>query len=626
MSFNTRACSLVLLLLSSFCLNAGPVAAADAPHNLILFIPDGLRSGIVDAQTAPTFNRLREEGVYFANSHSLFPTFTTANASAFATGHQLGDTGDFSNYIYSGFAVQASGGTVTPFLETDPVLKEVNAHFDGNYLNEEAIVAAAHRSMSTALVGKLGPAAIFHLQAMNDGDAQRTLIIDDSTGSKDGVALPPLWLDAIAKAGLKPEAPGRGDNGKAGTNKTPGTWIPNLAQQQYFLEMTVKVILPQFKASQRPFVLVYWSRDPDGSQHNHGDSLGALSPGINGPTSLAAIRSADTALASIEQALKSLGLSESTNIVVAADHGFSTISKASATSPAARTNTAPDVNAGELPVGFLALDLATALKKSDKSLKLFDPDDGHAEVAPGAHPKRGNGVIGKSPTAPRVVVAANGGSDLVYIPDSVPRREARALARKIVSALVEQDYVSGVFVNTDRFGALPGALALKDIGLVGKAATPTPALVVNFASKVIEGCKRAVPLCTAVVADTTLQQGQGMHGSFSRSDTFNFMAARGPDFRKSFANPLPASNADVGATVAKLLGLNITPKGQLVGRVLNEALAATPDAESANVTKETLQSKPTATGLKTILERQRVGEHVYYTTAGFSGRTAGLEH
>jgi len=29
-------------------------------------------------------------------------------------------------------------------------------------------------------------------------------------------------------------------------------------------------------------VLVFWSRDPDGTQHNQGDSLNQLVPGING--------------------------------------------------------------------------------------------------------------------------------------------------------------------------------------------------------------------------------------------------------------------------------------------------------------------------------------------------------
>ena len=91
---------------------AAPVAAA--PHNLILFVPDGLRSRIIDATVAPTMARLRAEGVDFRNSHSLYPTFTTTNASAFATGHGIGDTGDFSNAMYTGVPIQ---GTVTPSSE-----------------------------------------------------------------------------------------------------------------------------------------------------------------------------------------------------------------------------------------------------------------------------------------------------------------------------------------------------------------------------------------------------------------------------------------------------------------------------------------------------------------------------
>ena len=50
---------------------------------------------------------VRDKGVNFKNSHSLFPTFTTANASGLATGHYLGDTGDFSNTIYTGYPVAA---------------------------------------------------------------------------------------------------------------------------------------------------------------------------------------------------------------------------------------------------------------------------------------------------------------------------------------------------------------------------------------------------------------------------------------------------------------------------------------------------------------------------------------
>ena len=38
-------------------------------------------------------------------------------------------------------------------------------------------------------------------------------------------------------------------------------------------------------------------------------------------------------------------------------------------------------------------------------------------MAEGAHPRAGDGLIGGDKDHPKVVVAANGGSDLIYIPD-----------------------------------------------------------------------------------------------------------------------------------------------------------------------------------------------------------------
>ena len=135
---------------------------------------------------------------------------------------------------------------------------------------------------------------------------------------------------------------------------------------------------------------------------------------------MAAIRNADANLASIEKALSDLGLIETTDILVTSDHGFSTISKASRTSPAA-AQTYRDTKPGELPPGFLALDLATGL-----GLPLFDPDADERRLDLGQHPSRANGLIGTDPRKPDVVVAANGGSDLVYIPGKDP-----ALAQRV---------------------------------------------------------------------------------------------------------------------------------------------------------------------------------------------------
>src|SRR3984893_7343271 len=405
--------SLVLLAAGLTFLSGGAALAQNAtPHNLILFVPDGLRALKVTPETAPAMAEGRDKGVNFNNPHSMFPTFTMANGSAMAAGHDLVDTGTFSNTIYTGYSSVPAGDTVVPFIENDAVLGDIDEHFGGDYLDEETILKMARaKGFSTAAIGKVGPTLLFDHTDRADRPGLHSIVIDDSTGGKTGVPLSDEMKAALTKADLPLAAPSRGDNGKAGDAKTPGTVVPNTAQQAYFADVASKIVLPMFKERAKPFVLAFWSRAPDGSQHNTGDSLNTVTPGINGPTSLAGIKNADNNLAQLRKALDDLGLAATTNIVIAADHGFSTISKESKTSPAAKASYA-DTPKDFLPMGFLAIDLAKAL-----DLPLFDPKDKNARVAGDAHTKAGNWLVGSEPSATDLVVATNGGSDLIYLPN-----------------------------------------------------------------------------------------------------------------------------------------------------------------------------------------------------------------
>jgi hypothetical protein len=601
----------VLLSAGLTLLSTGLASAQNnTPRNLILFIPDGLRALKVSPETAPAMAEVRDKGVNFKNPHSMFPTFTMANSSAMSTGHYLGDTGTFSNTIYTGYSSVPAGDTVVPFLENDAVLGDVDEHFKGDYLNEETILKMARdKGFSTAAIGKVGPTYLFDHTDHPDKAGLHSIVIDDSTGGKAGVPLSEEMKAALTKAGLPLTTPSRGDNGKAGDAKTPGTTVANVAQQAYFADVASKVVLPMFKDRKKPFVLVFWSRDPDGSQHNQGDSLNTLTPGINGPTTMASIKNVDNNLAQLRKALDELGLSASTNIMIAADHGFSTISKESKTSPSAkvRYDDTPD---GFLPMGFVALDLAKAL-----DLPLFDPNDKNAAITGNTHPKAGNGVLGKDPAKPELVVATNGGSDLIYLPT-----RDKKLADKVVRALLDQDYVSGLFVD-DSLGRFPGTLQMSTINLRGKAVTPSPAIVINFRSWASD-CGEAPTNCSVQVADTVLRQGQGMHGSFSRGDTMNFMAAIGPDFKGGYVDELPVSNADIGMTAAQLMGLHGSNNGGLIGRVMSEAL---PNGIVPKSAEGKLTSKLSANGLQTIVKFQRLNGQRYFDAAGFPGRTLGLD-
>jgi hypothetical protein len=634
------------------CVFAISTVAADASgpagnnrRNVIIFVADGLRSGSVNALDAPTIFGLRQKGVEFANSHAVFPTFTMPNGSAIATGHYLGDTGTFSNYIYSGYPIFNSGnfgsvaGTVTPFIEDDQILADLDDHYEGNYVNEESLLAAARNAgYATAAVGKLGPVAMQDVSQLSPVKQRfpvpQTIIIDDRTGQASGAPLPATIIGALTAAGLPTTAVARDQ--PAGTNTTAGTLNANLGQQQYFADALTKAILPTFVQQGQPFVLVYWSRDPDGTQHNGGDSLNSLTPGINGPTSRAAVKNADSNLAQILAYIDSdPKLASNTDIFVTSDHGFATISKheidgtgkaftgSYAAQFAYKDSTGrQEVNAGFLPPGFLAIDLAHAL-----GMPLFDPDTQikdiigqrlYARVDPTVpqqsttirqRPNSGNGVIGGSGrildvTDAKVIVAANGGSDLIYVPDHNKQR-----VQQIVAFLGKQDYVGTILVENS-YGKIPGALPFSSINLIGASKMPKPAIAVSFKTFYLT----PGDLQTAVqIADSTLQEGQGMHGSFGRDNTFNTMGAIGPDFKGSFVDRFPVGNADIAVTMAHILGLRLPSKGKLTGRVLNEALKN--GADKILFQTKRIASEPSVAGKSTILLYQQVGHQLYFDEA-----------
>ena len=651
------ACSWIVAAASQL-----PGQNTTAPRNVIIFVADGLRAGSVNAQTTPTMLSIRNNGVYFSNSHGLFPTFTTANASAIATGHQLGDTGDFSNTIASGFPVYNTGnfgflpGTHTPFIENNQILADLDDHFYGNFLNETSLMALARRNgYNTASVGKVGPVTIQDVSQIapvaKTIPTPNTVFIDDATGAAAGVPLSSQIQSALNAVSLSLTAPNRTNgcastaqcsNGFSGNNASPGTTSANLVQQQYFADTLTKAILPTFVQSSKPFYVLYWSRDPDGTQHNQGDSLNSLTPGINGPTSVASVKNADDNLAQIIAYVQSNpALANNTDIFLTADHGFSTISKHeidasghSFVSDYASTITYKDatgrqeVNTGFLPVGFLAIDIA-----HEFGLPLFDPDTvittngvrSYAPVDPTItqatattlqHPASGDGLIGGTggilnTTDARIVVAANGGSDLIY----VPSHDAQTV-RRIVAFLARQSYVGGIFVDDIYSSDVPGALPLSSIGLVGSSVTPRPDISVNFKTFLLDSANLQSDV---EIADTGLQEGQGMHGTLSRADTFNNMAAMGPDFKIGYVDPVPMSNADIVPTLAAIMHIDLPFVGNLKGRILREALRGNTDVPVFTSDKHYSGG---SNGLSTVLLYQTVGDERYYDEACLVSTTA----
>jgi len=670
---------------------AGPAGAAAAGpvNNVIIFVADGLRHGAVDTGVMPTFAEVRTKGVNFVNSHSLMPTVTTVNASAIATGHLVGDTGNFSNNIFTGRPSTASDNySVVANAESNQVLHDLVEQFSGNYLGEESLLAAARRAgYNTAAIGKLGPVMIQDVTQNNGGLAPeqlQTVVIDDGTGTPGALALLKPIRDRIVTdpymlaTYFENQAP-TGDPRTAarGANNNAGTRVANVAQQKYLMDAVTHAVLPAFtdpKGNHKPFVMVYWSRDPDGTQHNEGDSENKLVPGINGPTVKLAFENADNNLRDLLAYLKATPdpnragkmLSDTTNIFITSDHGFGTANRKFMNAGLATIDCFAsrqvyrDVAEGDLPQGFLAIELA-----HDLELPLFDA----AAITPSSTPQAqivatlgpaiyrqlrvastdtlyaehptdasamigGTGLYDREGYTSEIVVSASGGADLIYL---LPHRDREglpapvergtALARKIVGLLATKPFISGNFVDAERYGEIPGALALSDIGLRGSSRTPTPAIAVSFRNFSTDPENPFMTGCEIV--DAGYATGRGMHGSFGRHDTYNCMMAMGPDFKSGLADNDPVSNADIAMTLARVLKLDLlaNARGTHHGRVITEALASGGAPKGTN--RLTKTSTPAANGVSTVLLYQTYTDeagmvHQYFDAAGFPGAAVGI--
>ncbi|HEU5401637.1 MAG TPA: alkaline phosphatase family protein, partial [Terriglobales bacterium] len=365
-------------------------------------------------------------------------------------------------------------------------------------------------------------------------------------------------------------------------------------------------------------------------------SFQQLVPGINGPTSKAAVENADRSLGQLLAWLdKHPDVKANTDVFVTSDHGFATVSRreidrtAKATSAESAqhlyygANGKLDTTKTHLPSGFLAIDLAWALQTN-----LWDPDspapagsrtpyqqvhlatdETSKPVERWEHPKHGSGLLGQAVykadgSDAMAIVVANSGSDLIYVPDN-----NADTVQHIVKALMKFDYVGGAFVD-DRYGKLPGTLPLSAVDLVGSALTPHPAVVVAFKSfylnpgDLMQGIQ---------ISDSSLQEGQGNHGGFGRECTWNNMAAIGPDFKKHSVDKAPVGNADITPTLARILGITIPSNGKLGGRVIEEALAGDKDAIAPPL--KWVSSDPAENSLRTVLFLEEYGGQRYFHSA-----------
>jgi arylsulfatase A-like enzyme len=563
-----------------------PTATAD--RSVIILVWDGLRPDAIDPADTPNLARLRETGADFTDNHSTYPTFTMTNSASFATGAFPEATGYYGNVLWQpGATGKDSAGKPVDFHQ--PVFSEDYAILDGLkdstgelFLVDTLFAAAQRAGMPTLAVGKTGAA---YLQDTRRGG----MVIDEKTVlplslakelQASGIALPATAPNAYAPGELVLTAgngnpidfkPPRRLKDGVSADPTDASGSSYKAGTAHLVNAYVDYVLPR----KRPRLSLVWLRDPDTTQHVYG---------IGTSNWHDALRANDAFLGRILAKLEELGMKDATDLIVVSDHGHSNVSGPVSLFPlrAVRDGEVADIDAHGHSVSGLVR-LADLLRRG--GFTAFDGlgctylpvamgirRDG-ALVYPASNDPDGS-VCGKEGQtyqlppfkvpaqlpARALVVAVNGGSDYIYVPDHDPE-----LVRTTVAFLQGRGEVGAVFVD-DRYGGIPGTLPLSAIHAKDSSGR-NPDIILGYdydENAVIEGV-RGTEMAGVLLGNSY----RGMHGTFGPRDVHNTLIAVGPDFRPGFKDALPTGNVDVAPTVARILGVSL-PRAQ--GRPLLEAM------------------------------------------------------
>lgn len=274
---------------------SGPAAHAAEPAKRavlrLVVVLDGLRPDSITAEDTPTLYRLRTEGVWFENSHAVFPTVTRVNAASLGTGTYPARHGIMGNSIYV-----PAVDPLKAFSNDDAVkLLRLDEVTGGQMTSATGIANLLERGGRKMVVVSSGSTGSAILLAPGAARGSGTVINGDfSPGTT--VAYPAAVSEAVKQRfGVAPSKGGATDRYDASVD-----WSMNVLREY---------VLPELK----PAVVFTWMTEPDHIQHGLGAGAAA---------SREAIRNDDRNLGLLLAKLEALGLRDQTDIIVVSDHGF----------------------------------------------------------------------------------------------------------------------------------------------------------------------------------------------------------------------------------------------------------------------------------------------------------------
>jgi predicted AlkP superfamily pyrophosphatase or phosphodiesterase len=255
------------------------LCGADKPLTIVLVI-DGLRPDSITADGMPNLAKLKQEGTWAENSHSVFPTVTRVNSTTIGTGttpavhgivsntmyvpgvsEKVFDTADYENLLK---LAEISGGRTVPVQTL------------GEALQKAGIPFVAMGSGSTGAAFLLNPMATKGIGVLINGSLD---------GGKRAAYPDKVDQEIRKRFGIQ----------KADVGTPSVLWAEKVLREYVLAEL-------------KPKVIIDWVHEPDSTQHRYG-------PGS--PEALAVLKMVDG-----EIGLLVAKLAGKANIIVTADHGF----------------------------------------------------------------------------------------------------------------------------------------------------------------------------------------------------------------------------------------------------------------------------------------------------------------
>src|SRR3954462_3665027 len=525
-------------------------------RRVIIFVWDGLRADDLTPEITPNYFALARSSVVFADHPAVYPTFTMMNSASIATGTYPGVHGFYGNVVYAPLArgKNAKGANIDfsapAFIEDFGVVEAVRDAYQGRLtLVSTMLQAAQAKGLTTAAIGKFGAAFIQDYKRggiILDEDAAMPLGFAHEL-QQAGYPLPRNSVNAyeagaltLAKDNGDPTAPLPIARLKDGQTGDPLDRSGALSRRgfAYLTDLFVNYVLP----NKQPDLTIFWSKEPDATSHAYG-------PGTF--NSIDATRMNDEILGRIVEKLRQLGWEDSTDIIITQDHNHSTVSGDVTHYPLRAIvdrEVGPHDPHGYSVSGFVR----TAELLPRDGLKAFDgagcrdipilsgimadgthlqphKDDQHGNVCGRAQKYTSpTYLIPKPIPAGAIVVAANAGSDYLFVPDG-----NIGTVNSAVASLQGRLQFGAIFVS-DKYGVVAGTLPMSLIKTETSGNGRAPDIIVsfNFDDNVAVAGKTGISYASSV-------NRRGDHGSFSQTDTHISLLAHGPDFKSDLYDTLP---------------------------------------------------------------------------------------